>query len=269
MTTTHRGRPPAQERQPRGRCGTSRWRLLPCHRAATSDGALHAGLACLVAQPVKRGHARTPPGPGPRPAPLINATSAASPSSGPARPSIEPLQDAPAHRDSTRPCGDGCPPPRPGPRRRLRWTRWTRPDGPRRTAAGWTPDGWTPDGWTPDGVDAGRGGHRTGWTPDGLDTGCTGHHTAGHRTAGPPDPDDGTAERTPHGGRGPATDAMAGILAWPTTATTPDRWMPAGRSAGQPPSGRPTNQDSSAAGLPGRARPPPRQSAAGATPPSS
>jgi hypothetical protein len=41
-------------------------------------------------------------------------------------------------------------------------------------------------------------------------------------------------------------DAMAGILALPTTAATPDRWMAAGGSAGQPPSGRPTNQDSSA-----------------------
>jgi hypothetical protein len=60
-------------------------------------------------------------------------------------------------------------------------TRWTRPDGRRRTAAGWTPDGRTPDG---------------------LDTGRAGHQTAGHRTAGPPDPDDGTAEWTPHGGRG-------------------------------------------------------------------
>jgi hypothetical protein len=101
---------------------------------------------------------------------------------------------------------------------------------------GWTLDGWTLDGWTPD-----------GWTPDGLDTGRAGHRAAGHWTAGPPDPDDGTAEWTPHGGRGPATDAMAGILALPTTARAPDRWMAAGGSAGRPPSGRPTNQDSSAA----------------------
>jgi hypothetical protein len=40
---------------------------------------------------------------------------------------------------------------------------------------------------------------------------------------------------------------MAGILALPTTATTPDRWKRAGGSAGPPPSGRPTNQDSTAA----------------------
>jgi hypothetical protein len=37
----------------------------------------------------------------------------------------------------------------------------------------------------------------------------------------------------PHAGRGPATDAMAGVLALSSTATVPDRWMPAGRSAGQ------------------------------------
>ena len=65
-------------------------------------------------------------------------------------------------------------------------------------------------------LDTGRTGHRTGWTLDGWT----------------PDPDDGTAEWTPHGGRGPATDAMAGVLALPTMAITPDRWMPAGRSLG-------------------------------------
>jgi hypothetical protein len=74
------------------------------------------------------------------------------------------------------------------------------------------------------------------WTPRRPDTGRLDRRT---RTTQP----DGW---TPPGGRGPATDAMAGILALPTTATTPDRWMPAGRSAGQPPSGRPTNQDSAA-----------------------
>jgi hypothetical protein len=124
------------------------------HHAAASDGAPYTGLACLVAQPVKRGR---PPSPHlarvrHRP-PLTAATSAASP----ARPPIEPLQDVAAHRDSTRSCGDGCPPPRPGPhRRRLRGTRWTRPDGRRRTAAGWTPDGRTPDGLDTRRPDTGR-----------------------------------------------------------------------------------------------------------------
>jgi hypothetical protein len=133
------------------------------HRPATSDGALHAGLACLVAQPVKRGHlARVRHRP-----PLTNATSAALPAAGPARPSIEPLQDAAAHRDSTRPCGDGCPPPSTwSHRRRLRWDEM---DASGRTEA----DGSRLDAGR---VDTGRTGHRTGWTPDGLDTGCTGHH---------------------------------------------------------------------------------------------
>jgi hypothetical protein len=102
--------------------------------------------------------------------------------------------------------------------------------------------GRTAAGWTPDGLDTGRAGHRTGWTPDRLDTGRSDTGRLDRRT-----PDDGTAEWTPYGGRGPATDAVAGVLALPTAATTPDRWMPAGRSAGQPPPGRPANQDSSAA----------------------
>jgi hypothetical protein len=281
MTTTHRGRHPAQEaatrplRQPRaGACSRA-------HRAAAGHGcsARRPGLPGRSA-----GQARPPavtlPGPGPPPTPLTNATSAASPASGLlGRPSSRPTTRQPTET-SARSCGDGCPPPRPGPHRRRR--RWDELDASGRTEANsrrldagrvdtgrvdtGPPDTrraghwmhWTPDGWTPD--------RRT---PDGLDTGCTGHRTAGHRTAGPPDPHDGTAEWTPHDGRGPATDAVAGVLALPTTAATPDRWMAAGRSAGQPPSGRPSNQDSSAAGLPGRARPPPRPSAAGATPPSS
>jgi hypothetical protein len=66
--------------------------------------------------------------------------------------------------------------------------------GPRTTEpADRTPDGWTPDGWTPDGWTTGP---RT-WEPDGW---------------------------TPNGGRGPATDGMAGALAFPAAATTPYRW---------------------------------------------
>jgi hypothetical protein len=60
MTTTHRGRYPAQDGSHAAAAATSRCSLLPCHRPATSDGALHAGLACLVAQPVKRGRPPSP-----------------------------------------------------------------------------------------------------------------------------------------------------------------------------------------------------------------
>src|SRR5215218_183897 len=153
-------------------------------------------------------------------------------------------------------------PPRPGPERhRHSGRRRTRPD--RR------------------GADTGRVGHRTGWTPDGLDTGRldagrvtpdSGRWTGGHRPAGPPDPgrhqvtghrtDWTPAGRTagprttnpdgwtPHARCGPPTDAKAGVLAVPTAATVSDRWMPAGRSAGQTPVGRATSQDSSAARTP-------------------
>jgi hypothetical protein len=91
-----------------------------------------------------------------------------------------------------------------------------------RTAGGVDARQWTLDGWTPAGRTAGPSddeqvaGHRTGWTPDGW--------TAGPRTTRP----DGW---TPDAGHRPATDAMAGVLAVSTRATTPDRWMSAGRSA--------------------------------------
>jgi hypothetical protein len=62
---------------------------------------------------------------------------------------------------------------------------------------------------------------------------------------------------------------MAGVLALPTTATTPDRWMPAGRSTGQPPLGHQPTRTAQQQGLPGRTRPPPQPSAADAGPPSS
>jgi hypothetical protein len=117
-----------------------------------------------------------------------------------------------------------------------------------RTAEGWTPDGWTPDGWTPDGwttegwtldgwtaagvdrrtrttnpgdrtperLDTGRAGHRTGWTPDGWTAGSrTTNRMGGHRM-----PDTGDRR---HGG----------VLAVSTTATAPDRWMPAEAPAGR------------------------------------
>jgi hypothetical protein len=98
MTTTHRGRHPTRGRQPPSRCGNLALQPAPVPTAQPpATGALHAGLAGLVAQPGKRGR---PPSPHlarvrHRP-PLTNATSAASPASGPARPPLEPLQDAAA-----------------------------------------------------------------------------------------------------------------------------------------------------------------------------
>jgi hypothetical protein len=194
-TTTHRGRHPAPDGSHAAGAATSRRNPLPCHSAAQRRALRTPAWPAWSPS----GHAPPPSQPGPvrhrRPADH-HASSAAPPASRPAGPSTEPPDGAAAHRDSTRCCGGGCPPPRLGPRHRPVWEE-TDASGPTgRTPAGWTPAGWTPDGWT--------AGPRT-TTPDGW---------------------------TAHGGRGPATDVMAGILALPTTATTPDRWMPAGRSAG-------------------------------------
>jgi hypothetical protein len=179
MTTTHRGRHPAQDGSHAAAAATSRWRLLPCPpRSRKRRRSLHRpglpGRSAGQARPA----AVTPPGPGPPPTPLTNATWAASPASGPARPSIEPLQDAAAHRDSTRSCGNGCPPPAPGPhRRRLRWDEMdasgrTEADSSR-LDAGRVDTGGAGHrrGWTPDGLDTRRAGHQTGWTPDGWTVG--------------------------------------------------------------------------------------------------
>ena len=88
-----------------------------------------------------------------------------------------------------------------------------------------------PDRRTPDDEsrrpDTGWAGQRTG-------------RTVGSRTTKP------AGWTRPLDAVGPATDATAGILALSATATTPDRWIPAGRSAGQTPFGRTTTQDSSA-----------------------
>jgi hypothetical protein len=111
--------------------------------------------------------------------------------------------------------------------------RRTRPDGRGgyQRAGRWTGGHHTAGRWmgghqTAGPPDPGRRtqvtGHRTGWTPDGLHTRRLDSRT---RTTEP----DGW---TPHAGRGPATDAMAGVLALPTTARTSDRWLPVGGSAG-------------------------------------
>jgi hypothetical protein len=154
-------------------------------------------------------------------------------------------------------------------RRPSRSTAWQ----PTRTSTGSRGDGcpaapaWSPtpppevggDGRVrTDGADTGQAGHRTGWTPDGLDCRI-------------PDDDPGWVDTrcwTP-------TDAMAGVLVVSTRAMAPDRWMAAGRSAGQPPSGRARTQDRSAARTPSAPRcyrpawQPPRPSAAGGRRPSS
>jgi hypothetical protein len=109
-TTTHRGLAPRPGRQPRGRRG----HLAPQPAAVPSlkppaTGAPHAGLACLAAQPVTRGRPHPTRPDRQRPPTDQRATSAASPTPRPPRPSTEPLDGAAAHRDSTRSCGDGCP----------------------------------------------------------------------------------------------------------------------------------------------------------------
>jgi hypothetical protein len=166
--------------------------------------------------------------------PLTTPTSAASPASRPTRPSIEPStarQPQGLHPS----CGHGrpatstwspTPPPKHG---RIR----TRPDG-----RGQTPDGWTLDGgqqtaerWT---LWTTTPGDRT---PDGW--------TAGSRT---PNPDGWT----PHADTG---DRRRGLPAGRVDhATTPDRSIAAGRSAGQTSSGRATTRIAQQQGLRGHPR---------------
>jgi hypothetical protein len=186
-TTTHRGRHPAQDGSYAAAAAPSRWRLVPCPPPSRKRrrSARRPGLPGRSA-----GHARppavTPPGPGSPPTPLTTRSRQHRP-----RPGLLGVHRAAPRRGSPPGldpfCGDGCPPARPGPHRRLRWDEM---DASGRTEAdssrldtgraghrtGWTPDGLDTDGWTPDSR-----------TPDGLDTGCTGHQTAGHWTAGPPD----------------------------------------------------------------------------------
>jgi hypothetical protein len=200
----HDHHPPWSPAQPRTTatqqgCGNSRCSLLPCHSAAASHGrsARRPGLPGRAAGTRGRRPPTTRPGSPPDTPTDRRASSAASPASSPARPSTKPLNGT-----------VGCPPYRP-------WSPTPPPDVGQTDVAGrtgadtrrldtgrWTPDGWTLHEWTADG------------------------RTAGPRTAEP----DGW---TPHAGRGPETDAVAGVLASSTTATVPDRWMPAGGSAGQ------------------------------------
>jgi hypothetical protein len=145
-----------------------------------------------------------------------------------ARPSTEPPDGAAPTGTSTRPCGDGCPPHRPG--RQRHHLTWDETDASGRTGAdNRRLDAGRVDSRRPD---PGRRpqvtGHRTDWTPDGLDSRTPGRR---HR--------DGW---TPHAGHRRSTDATAGVLAVSTTATTPDRSRAAGRCCGQTPSGRATTR---------------------------
>jgi hypothetical protein len=205
---------------------TSRRRLLLCPQRSRSRrrSVRRPGLPSPQRSSAA---ARTQPGLGPPPTPPTTRELGSLARVRPARPSTQPLHGMGAHRTSTRCCGEGCPPAptrSPTPPPEVGRDGRVRPTGADSSRL----DAEQVDSRRPD---TGRAGHRTG-----------GHQTAGHRTldTGRPDQDDATAGWTPHGGRGPATDAMAGVLALPATTTTPDRWMPAGRPAGQPPSRRPS-----------------------------
>jgi hypothetical protein len=256
-TTTHRGRAPSMGRPPRGRCGHLAPQPAPAPTAPPpATGAPHAGLACLVAQPVTRGRRRPPPT---RPGRHQRATAAASPA-------------RPAGRRPSRSTARQPPRPRPVPAVTVApgGTSLVQRPGPvwEKTDASGPTAGHRTAGHQP-------GGHRTAGHQTGGHRGA-GRWTGGQRTAGPPDPWTTTPDGwTPHAGHRPATDAATGVLAVSTTATMPDRWMPAGGSARAGTVWASDNQDRSAARTPtaprcyGRAWPPPRRSAAGATPPSS
>ena len=226
--TTHRGHPPIPRTQPRGRCGHLALRPPPGPRAAAGDGR-SARRPGLPGRPASSGPPPAPD-PAPGPPPTMRNLGVACVRAGSA-------VDRAAQRRGS-PQG-----PRPVPvvrvPRRLGLSPLPPPHRNQPDASGRT--GRTPAGRTPDRPDTSRpdAGSRT--TNPVTDTGQAGHRTAGHRTAGPrtTEPDGWT----PHAGRGPAADAMVGVLALSSTATVPDRWMP----AGQTPCGRSTNQDSAAA----------------------
>jgi hypothetical protein len=252
-TTTHRGHPSSTGRQPRGRRG----HLAPpaCSRASRRQP---PALRTPAWPGRSAGTRRRPRTTGPGPPPISRdqrATRQRRPPPGllGRRPSRSTARQPTG--TSARSCSGGahCLDLVPAPPPEVGGDRGVRTGGHQR--AGHLRAGHQPAGrWT--------GGRRTpdGWTPDGP--------TAGSRTMNP----DGW---TPHAGHRPATGATGGVLAVSTTATTPDRWVPAGGSAGQTPVGRATTQDARQHGLRGaprcygRAWPPPRPSAAGATPPSS
>jgi hypothetical protein len=187
------------------------------------------------------GQARPPPAPNRRPGSAshlqpTNATWAVSPASQPPRPSTEPSTARQPQEPPPVPVVTVARPPRPGSQRHrlsMGGDGRVRTDGGRHQTAGhrrggqqpaerrtrWrtTPGDQTPDGWTA----GSRTPKRDGWTPM-LDT--------------------------------PATDAVAWLLAVSTTATTPNRSIPAGRSCGQTSSGRATTRTAQQQGLRGHPR---------------
>jgi hypothetical protein len=222
-TTTHRGRPPSPARQPHRRCSHLALPPTPLPSRSRQPRALPtpawpawsgSGQAPLPPCTARSGSAADPADP--------RATAAASSASRP--PSADPRaarRRGRPPRPRPVPVVQGAPPHRPSPTA----TAWGGRDGRVRT-----------DGVDTRGLDAGRvdtvrpdrrspgrphqvTGHRMGWTPNGLDSRA---------------PDDGTRMGGHLAwGRGPATDATAGVLGLSTTATTPDRWMPAGRRVGE------------------------------------
>jgi hypothetical protein len=178
-TTTHRGRAPIPRtavtrpvRQPHA-AASSR-----AHSAAAGDGrsACRPGLPGRPASSAAA--ARTRPGPGPPPTarrPWV--TAAASPASGPARPSTEPLDDAAPQGPGPVPVVGVALPHRPVPQRHRLMGDQTdggvdtrglntggvdtrRPDAGSRTT--------NPGDWTPDGPDSRASDDGTGW----VDTAC-------------------------------------------------------------------------------------------------
>jgi hypothetical protein len=139
--------PPTQPRT----AATSRCSPLRAHSAAASDGAPHAGPACLVAQRSSAAVAARPhPGPRRQRPPLTNAR----PRQRRPRPDGRGGQQ-PAGRVGTR---------RPDTGRAGHRTRWT-PDALDTGRAGrWTPDGRTPDGWTAGSGRQNRWVDTTWWT---------------------------------------------------------------------------------------------------------
>jgi hypothetical protein len=248
---------PSPGRQPRGRCGNLALQPAP----VPPPGHKRRRYARRPGLPGRSaGQARPPavtppgPGPGPPPTPLTNATSAASPTSGPV--------GRPSSRSKTRQPTGARPVPVVTVAFRLDLVPPPPPEVDEMDASGRTEADSSR-------LDAGRTGHRThrtpdGRTPDALDT---------RR------PDTGRLDR-----RTRTTEPLSGhhmvdadrrptpwLASWPCR---PRRQRPtAGCRLDAPPGSRrlgdqPT-RTARQQGLPGRARPPPRPSAAGATPPSS
>jgi hypothetical protein len=228
--------PPAPPVAPPGPPTRTSGSATTTHRGRAPSRGRQPRVSCshLALQPAPNPAARIRHRP-----PLTNATSAASPASRPPGPSIEPSTARQPQGPPPVPVVTVARPPRPGPQRhRLSMGGYgrVRTDGAdtRRLDTGRV-DSRRPDRRTP-GRRTQVTGHQTGWTPDGW--------TAGSRTT------------TPDGWT-PMLDTDRRPMPWRASwqcrppATTPDRWMPAGRSAVQSPSGRATTRTAQQQGLRG------------------